>query len=236
MKFGFSCLEISQTAFAFKANIHDVIEALSIVANVTSHKSNIISKDVSIKREPCLMVLQMIDYDWIIVFYGPSEMSKGSGSSIDLAKKKQAFSELIGNSVVLISTTSTGDFSCFWHYKKGRLIDKLETVYEKARGYEDRELTSELLNYLLENEPDFVVDTYFHHVDFEQNIDRIVSIDQSNYAHNSFAITERFMQKNKIYLPSMFDINYSISDSDKLHVYGIPAVQIERLDIVSLNG
>ena len=206
--YGFAIPDVSQIALAFKSNVAEAVEALCDVGEFKSLEKGLNSLPSILYKDNELFVLDFSEYDWILVI--PCVYSSPVASLLN--EKGKVLSEHICGNVVNVFTTDTGDFSCFWHYKSGKILDKLEKVYERVRGYEDRELTSELMNYLLENEPNFVVDSYFHYVNSYEGIDEIRPIAQADWSNNSFTLTNQFMCREKIYLPSLGDLDLANVD------------------------
>lgn len=206
--YGFATPDVSQVALAFKSDIEEVVEVLYSIGEFASlHKdANLLSSILYKDNE--LFILDLSEYDWIVVI----PRLYNSPVACLLNEKGETLSKNTDCNVVSFFTTDTGDFSCFWHYKSGKILDKLEKVYERVRGYEDRELTSDLMNDLLENEPDFVVDSYFHYINSYERVDEIRSIDQADWSNNSFTLTNQFMYREKIYLPSLGDLDLTNVD------------------------
>ena len=64
MKYGFGYSEVSQDAFAFKANIQTTIDALTQVASVKTYQLNALNKAIKIAEGLALVVFSMRGYDW----------------------------------------------------------------------------------------------------------------------------------------------------------------------------
>jgi len=233
LRFGIAYPDISQEAFAFKANTKVVISAFEEVADVTLYELDDLSGAVEIVEGFTIALFSLSESDWVVAI----PCSKRRFFPESLVGKVQALSEIISDSAVYISTTDTGDFACFWHYRAGELIDKLENVYERVRGYEGRELNDELLNYLLEHEPNFVTDMYFHHIDSLENIDEVLPIDQRCRGKNSFTLTDQFMQRQKIFLPDPLELNYFAVDGERLQFKGLSGIDFycDQLVIIVLH-
>ncbi|MEM9265585.1 MAG: hypothetical protein AAGA46_08685 [Cyanobacteria bacterium P01_F01_bin.13] len=172
----------------------------------------------------------MEGYDWTIV-----RSVAGKYIPESFVRKIPALSQHLNESVVDISTTSTGDFACYWHYRSGHLIGKLEKLYERARGYEDRKLDSDLFDFLFANDPNCELDTYFHFLDLVHGIDEVIPINQRNWSQNSYAFTRRFMERQKIYLPNPCELSYSTAKDEEIIIHLDSAVDIDQLALIDLD-
>ncbi|NJN21257.1 MAG: hypothetical protein HC812_08795 [Leptolyngbya sp. RL_3_1] len=199
--YGFAFQDASQTAFAFKASAESVVELLCTTADFKSDMGRSIDAPSFLDKDD-LIIVSIPQHDWSIAL--PWVYS--SSIAEILHDQSQELSKQLSCSVVDFYVTGTGDYCCFWHYRSGMVIDKLEKLYERARGYEEEELTTQLINYLLENEPDFIADGYFHYVNSSESVDAVIPLEQYDWDANSFAITKKFMQEQRIYVPDLGDL------------------------------
>lgn len=209
-EYGFAFPDISQEAYACRADIEDMVNVIADLSNLkhfAQSGSEIQSASEirsALDRDESLLLYQMHLSDWTIFH----ERYIYSDFLYILRNDLQTLSQRIADSAVGFSLTDTGDYACYWHYKNGILTDKLEQLYEKARGYEERELTGEFIDYLFENEPDFIVDGYFHYISSSEGIDKIYPINQRERDKNSFALTQRFMESEKIFIFDPEDLSF----------------------------
>ncbi|MEL6381581.1 MAG: hypothetical protein AAFQ89_03730, partial [Cyanobacteria bacterium J06626_18] len=165
------------------------------------YREGIYGETITVPDEPLVAVIQLKGHSWTII------------SLINIPFSKKAFKgfysgnidkvEHIVKEISEISQTKVAYFRGiepdygiqFIFYDSGNLKGKILFSHFFVRGREGQRVDSELINYLLENDDDYILDSYFRYVFPEDGIDKV------EVRYDYWEVTDKFMKENDAYVP-----------------------------------
>jgi len=194
--YGFANSESSASIFAAKVDPSELFGFLSEHIHTCAYIPEALGKSVKLLPDTTITYIYQTQLsDWTVAapYYSRYFSSPDKQTLLPLGSACL-------NQVAVVLLDETEDYSSYTHYKDGCLIEGIILNSIKYKGYEDFQYSSKLEQFARENDIDIEPIYYFHYIQAQNNIDRLIKSRSS-----ASDLTFDFMKRENIYVP-MFNL------------------------------
>ena len=159
--------------------------------HVIKYDEDIYGSVIEMPSEAVFVLMQLKGHSWTVLSRVDNQLPEVLYTENDIAK----LSKISQTKVIFLRESDSEYGITLFFYDSGLLKRKIEFSHEWVRGREGEKVTGELMNTLLEIEPDFEMDYYFREVAPDLGIDRVEVFDDYN------SITDNLLKENDAYAP-----------------------------------
>ncbi|MFG6097558.1 hypothetical protein SPB21_20000 [Leptothoe sp. ISB3NOV94-8A] len=188
---GVDSCEQSFSCVLVHASPEYVLAALGREFCVAEYGENVYGSVIEVPDASLFVVLQLQGHSWTVLSRVDAQLPEVLNTEESIA----SLSMFVQTKVIFFREFDSEYGITLFFYDSGFLKRKIEYSHEFVRGREGEVITSELMNSLLELEPDFEMDYYFREVVPELDVDRVEIFDDYNL------ITDSVLKANGAYAP-----------------------------------
>ncbi|NJM98042.1 MAG: hypothetical protein HC800_13605 [Phormidesmis sp. RL_2_1] len=172
-----------------KASVQDTVEAISQLFAISEWVQNCYGKHSVISENPALLVFQFLNSPWTIVLEAIHPYSIEFTDTNAQSISKQTSAE------VICCTYDSDNMSEYTVFDSGEVIEKLEYIDTKIKGYENANGDIDtLLDNLIERGEEIVSEHYCRYFSASQNIDTVS-------VYENYDTLQRMLVEREAFLP-----------------------------------
>lgn len=226
---GFGFTDESQNLLFVKSSVSNVCQGLSQIISLIFWKPDCYGQRIILPDKAAFIVFKFKPLDWVTV----SPINRSPTILPCSLAEMATLSKHLNTEIAYCLNSDTGCHAEYSYYVDGELMQSLQIVEEKIRGYEDLVIEDwdAFYDHLNEIGDPCITDKYCHYINRKADIDAVKVLDD-------YQVVGDFMNANGIYSPG---IGWQMNESDHSIILeitgdGLDAGDIERLDVIMTDS